>query len=81
MGYQLFHFYGGPIYDTNDDSRVKNVEFLPLEQQSFLEIFHNLPPTIMYTNDTYFWKHEEDIFIDLFQPYRDDLSQLSHGNF
>jgi hypothetical protein len=23
-----------------------------------------------------FWKHEEEIFIDLCQPYRDDLLQL-----
>jgi hypothetical protein len=35
----------------------------------------------MYTNDAYFWQHEEDMFVVLFQPPRVDLLQNSHGNF
>jgi hypothetical protein len=63
------HFDGDPIYDINDDSRVRNEELFPLEQPS------------MYINDSYFWQHEDDMFADLFQSPRNDSLQHSHGNF
>jgi hypothetical protein len=69
MGYKLFYFDGDPIYDIDDDSRVKNAELFPLEQP------------YMYINDAYFWQHEEDMFTYLFQPPRNDSLQHSHGNF
>jgi hypothetical protein len=56
-----FDFDRDPIYETDDDYRVKNEELLPLEQ-----------PT-KYINDSYFWKHEEDMFTDWFQPLKDGL--------
>jgi hypothetical protein len=61
-----FHFDGDPIYDIDDDFRVKNVELLPLEHTS------------MYINDSYFWQHEDDMFTYLFQPPRNDSLQHSH---
>jgi hypothetical protein len=36
-----FHFDGDPIYDIDDDSRVKSAELFPLEQPSFSENFHD----------------------------------------
>jgi hypothetical protein len=35
----------------------------------------------MYTNDAYFWQHEEDMFTDLFQPLMAGLLHHSHSNF
>jgi hypothetical protein len=34
----------------------------------------------VYINDSIFWKHEEDMFTNLFQPPRASLLQPSHGN-
>jgi hypothetical protein len=65
-----FHFDGDPIYDIDDDSRVKSAELFPLEQPSFSENFHDHFQPYMYINDAYFWQHEEDMFTDLFQPPR-----------
>jgi hypothetical protein len=36
-----FYFNGDPIYDIDDDSRIKSAKLLPLEQVSFLENFHD----------------------------------------
>jgi len=35
----------------------------------------------MYTNDAYFWKNEDDMYTNVFQPPSDDLLQPSHENF
>jgi len=64
-----FHFDGNPIYDIDDDFRVKSVELFPLEQPS------------MYIYDSDFWQHEDDLFTDLFQLPRNDSSQHSHDDF
>jgi hypothetical protein len=55
-----FHFDGNPIYDIDDDSRIKSVELFPLERPS------------MYINDSYFGQHEDDVFKYLFQSPRNN---------
>jgi len=64
-----FHFDRDPIYDIDDNSRVKSAELLTLEQ------------LYMYTNDARFWQHEDDMFTNVFQPSKDGLLQPSRGNF
>jgi hypothetical protein len=76
-----FHFDGDPIYDTDDDSRIKSVELLPLEKPSFSHNFHDHFQPYVYTNDVDFWQHEEDMLSDFFQPTMDDLLQPFHTNF
>lgn len=63
-----FHFDGDPIYDTDEDFRVKTAELLPLEHTS------------MYINDSSFGQQEDDMFIYLFQPPRNDSLQHSHDD-
>jgi hypothetical protein len=64
-----FSFDGDPIYNVEDCHQRKNIELFPLEQPCVID------------NDSYSWKHEDEMITYLFQPSRDDSLQHSHDDF
>jgi hypothetical protein len=75
-----FHFDGDPIYDIDNDSSIKIAELFPFGTTIIFQKIFIITFSHIFGNMADFWQHEEDIFIDLFQPYRDDLLHPSHGN-